>query len=106
MCEGSRPHKLTVCRSMPATVRCQALTVWRQRLCSAASNLDQAVNRTGRHLRATGERWKTFLILSVVLAITAGVTLLNIGMALESPGVAAPFSRPAAINETLVRDFY
>jgi hypothetical protein len=64
------------------------------------------MNRKGSQRRARGERNKSFLVLTLVLAVAAGATLLNIGIALSDPGVVASTSRPAAANAKLTRDFY
>jgi SnoaL-like domain len=49
---------------------------------------------------------KSFLVMTLCCSIAAGVTLLNIGIALSDPGVVASTSGPVAANEQLVRDFY
>jgi mannose-6-phosphate isomerase-like protein (cupin superfamily) len=65
------------------------------------------MNRRGALPQVTGERRVSFLVLTLCLLVATGVTLLNIGLALRQPGVAAPLSaRPAALNAALVREFY
>ena len=60
----------------------------------------------GSH-RHVGERGVNFLVVTLCLTLAAGVTLFSTGLALREPGIAAPIStRPADLNEELVREFY
>jgi SnoaL-like domain len=65
---------------------------------------DNPLSRSERQI--AGERRKTFLVVTLCLAIAAGASLLNLGMMLSEPSVEASISGPADRNATLVREFY